>query len=1327
MTETRSRSLAAMIVILLAIPAFASLPAANGQASVPQGMAQLHGFRLLGPAPPGLTVLVTLALPLRNPAALDSLVMQVSDPASPMFRHFLTPSQVRDEFLPTAAFDSLLSYLNVSGLRVQLTALDSEIVVQGTVAQLQSALGVSIDTYTNGTSSYYASDGSSTFDGAYIYASNATSVFMKPAVLSPARPNSNITFTSGSFSAKQLQPVYNATYFYSHGYDGTGQTIGLLDFYGSPTIASDLRLFDSTFGLRDTSLNIIPVGPYDPNLGANVGWSTEIALDVEASHAMAPGAAIDLYISNGALPMSVSLAKIVQDDSVTTLSQSFGTPEWYYSLSSYLGGPLFLAFNALIPDQYYALGSVEGISFLASSGDAGGGGYSSGPEGGLEYPSSSPFVTSVGGTQTYFAASPSGGQTSVQTAWSNIGFVPNSANEGGGGGGVSILEPKPWYQASQPTPPSFPNGRLNPDLSLQAGVDPATEIVDSGRVIGEGGTSESSPLLAGLLTLVAQSVSGQLGLINPFVYDVGNDAAEVQKAFNPVTFGYIIPWTAAPGYDLATGWGSPNTGMLAQLLESTAPAHQLEVQGEVFNKTGLGQVDFTKGQLLNVSAKITEAGNVVTTGSFTVSLQTLAGTFSPTPMAYDATTGNWTATILVGQESGITYVLLKGSSGGVSGEAMGEVFTGYVGSLTVTGSIYSLPLDPWSWEPSAALSLTVFTTDLLGNPEPSGAVPLSVQSYSIMTNRYTNSSTVTLTGTGAGSVDGNLTTPAPDGPVSLVLGGGTYGYAPTVYGIYLQSSYIYPDIAAEPGSVAPGQYLTVIANPIAPVNVYFETSFETGRQFAYDVYVGSNVTAELVSPSGALLSTANLVYQPCVQALRVCNGGADTIYGQLLVPAGTPSGLYTVMLSASYSSFTPGGNITGRFYGQVWVSEPMLSPSVSVEPGVGQVLMIPPPTASGLTPPGLYEGEQAHVVADITYSNSTVVKFGEFTAIIYPQSLQDQYAGLIHSEYAGGQLVPLSYDPAFQDWVGNVTLPGPTDQGGAAGLGATSLVPSGPWDVYVTGITADGVPTSSELGAQHPFTIQPYALFTGSLKTPEPGYPLAFFGATISTSGTLSGDVFLQSNEIQRATMTITDSRIQGTLTLTDSNVTLVGVSGGLIVVDGSILTLKDSSVDYLSISSGNVTLKDSSYGRVFPALPTIQVSGLSAPIGGVSSYAITASGSGLGTGSLKAWVDGSLAGLEVNATSDGLSAVGTIDASSLGDGVHTLTVTASQSDGLSSTFSTAFSTNAHQQALEKQTSTLSDLIYVLAAVAAAALILGVLALRRRRAEPFLGSQPPQV
>ena len=182
----------------------------------------------------------------------------------------------------------------------------------------------------------------------------------------------------------------------------------MLDFFGSPTVTQDLSLFDKTFGFPDPNLSITPIVPYNPNLGVANGWSTEVALDVQMAHAMAPNAAINMYVTTGALPFAADIATIVNDDSVTTLSMSFSIgPEWLYSL---VGGQLFY-FNMFLPDLYFMLGSLEGITFLCSSGDAGGSGYSSGPAGNLGYPDDSPYVTSTGGTQTYLYTQPNGTNT----------------------------------------------------------------------------------------------------------------------------------------------------------------------------------------------------------------------------------------------------------------------------------------------------------------------------------------------------------------------------------------------------------------------------------------------------------------------------------------------------------------------------------------------------------------------------------------------------------------------------------------------------------------------------------------------------------------------------------------------------------------------------------------------------------------------------------------------------------------------------------------------------------------------------------------------------
>ncbi len=1300
-----------LVALLLAasagVPAFAVHPAASPSVPAAAPPAQrppfASSFSLKGAAPGDLPILVTFAIPLRNVGVLDSLVTQVSDPASPLYRHFLTPSEAKSEFLPTAAYSALLNFLQSDGFSIDMTALDSVIVAEATPSQVASVFHTGVDVYSNGTSSYYTTTGGPTFMGAYVYSSNASFLFTRPAYGGVSAPGGNVSFTAATMNMKSLQQVYNLTSLYSAGRTGAGETVGILDYYGSPTIASDLAQYDAQFGLPASTLKITPVGPYDPNLGAAEGWSTEISLDVESAHTMAPGAAIDLYVSNGALPLVVPLAQIVQEHKVVTLSQSFSTPEWYYSVSSLLGGTAFFTLEALLPDQYYALGSLEGISFLASSGDAGGSGYSTGPEGTVGYPASSPFVTSVGGTQTYISASGPGSNASVQTAWSNLAYVPNGVNAGGSTGGVSILEPRPWYQSSQTSPPSYPDGRLVPDIALQAGVDPASLIVDSGQVVGIGGTSESSPLLAGLLAVVAQSTSGPLGLVNPFLYQVGNSASDYAKGFYPISFGYNIPWKASYGYNLVTGWGAPNAGGLAVLLNATASSSGLYIQGEVLNGSGLPQLEYTRGEAMTVSVRVALGGSIVTTGSVSASLQALSGGTAPVPLTYQPSIGNWTGTITMGSQSGLAYVQVQGTSGGASGQAIAEIFAGYLGSLSAPGYGYVLPTDPWSWSPAQPLTVAVNATDLNGVAAPDTSVPLSVESYSISGNSYGVSDQVTLSSVAPGILSGSLSNPDPAGPATLALGGDIYGYAPMVSGVYLQTSYIFPEVAAEPGSASPGQALTIIADPIAPVNVYFSTSYETGGLFGSAVAVGSDVTATLVSPGGADVSTASLYYQSCAQALRVCNGGAPTLYGQLAVPASATPGLYTVMLHSSFTSYTPNGNVTGSFFGQVLVTQAPLTTSVSLSPST------------------LYMGEKATVVADIAYQNGTEAKFGEFTAALYPASLQGEYTTAIHTAYASSELIQLAYNATLGRWTGLATMPSPDSVGSASGTGGI-LPSSGSYEIFVTGLTSDGVPTSTAISGQQGVLIQPY-LFAAGNSLPSQGSGVAFSGANITSASTLSGDVFAGSNTISGGNVVVSSSQIQGTLTISGANVTLVGVTGGNLVAVGSTITLKDSSLGSLNLTSSTVSLQNSAYTALSPGLPSIAIH-VPSSSGVYTGSSVTVSVNGTQVSSLTVSLDG----VPIASLVGGQSSYSVpLDASKLADGIHQLTVVATQSDGMAASESVSFASASRAEGLLAVTSPFVLGLIAVAALAAVALVAALVSLRRKGRDAPTATPPPQA
>ena len=152
-----------------------------------------------------------------------------------------------------------------------------------------------------------------------------------------------------------------------------------------------------------------------------------------------------------------------------------------------------------------------------------------------------------------------------------MAYIPNQVNEGGSTGGVSVMEPIPWYQANitSETSLGYPNGRLTPDISFNANVFPGAIFVFPGDEEGiSGGTSESSPLFAGLLTLVMGAIHNSTGLINPALYSLAQNPTDYAHAFYPINFGYNDPWTASPSlkYNLITGLGSLNIAYFASEL-----------------------------------------------------------------------------------------------------------------------------------------------------------------------------------------------------------------------------------------------------------------------------------------------------------------------------------------------------------------------------------------------------------------------------------------------------------------------------------------------------------------------------------------------------------------------------------------------------------------------------------------------------------------------------------------------------------------------------------------------------------------------------------------
>jgi subtilase family serine protease len=1295
---------------LLAGPSLhASAPTTPGSEVVPT---VLSGYRSSGILAGSTPVFVTVGIPLQNLQSLEYLTEQMSTPGSPMFRHFLTQQEVQ-AYLPQAQYESALAFLTSHGLKVVYSALDSVIVAEGSASQADQSLGLHYTVYTNGSSSYYTASGESPISGAYVYSSNVTAVLLAhpPDLVSSAEAaqiatkgpsTSNQSLPSGSIPLADLQPVYNATALYAAGDKGVGYTAGILDFYGDPYIAGQLQYFDEVNGLPSSLFTVTPIGQYNPSLGTYEGWAPEISLDVESVHAMAPHASIDLYVANGALPLASAIATIVQQDKVNDVTQSFGYPESV--LSQF--GPTALGMNVIMADEYYLLGSAEGITFIASSGDAGASGDSGGPDGTPSYPATSPYVVAVGGTTTYLTYQGTAVSSYEQTAWSSYGFVPYQQNYGGSTGGVSILEPVPWYQSGEPIPPTFASGRLTPDLSLNAAVFPSVNVILPGNLTaGYGGTSESNQLFGGLLTLLMSASKTSFGLLNPTLYDMAQDPSIASKVYDPITFGYNIPWVATQGYNLVTGLGAPNIGEMAHYIDAVG-TNALGVN--VSAKTnGAVSSDVLPGQSIAVSAVVTDGKAQVTTGSFSAQLDTVAGKVASAQLTYQASSQSWAGTISSPADAaGIAYVTVSGTSGSVAGTGFVQTFTGYLAT-------FFSPSADLPYSAQFGIPIDVNITTLSGTPA-TGSFTFSASTYSIKSNTYRTVSTVPVSfkSTGFGNMwQGTVKGSYPDGPMMIFGDGSVYGYAPIINGVSMQSSFVETTVLAQPGVVGPGQTIFILASLQSPVNTPAVSSIETnGLPVSFNVEEGSNVTASLVSPSGSVVASSTLYLNSYLTTRQ-------SIQGTITVPSGLQPGLYDVILNSSFNSYDLQTWVNGSYFGQVYVAAALSKMTTTI------------------TPSTVFEGQNVAVNAKITYSNGTDVKYGLYSATVYPTNLQNAYN--YFSQY---DLVQLSYQASTGLWTGNATLPSPYNAGGTVQVDQGALYLSGPYGVFVTGISADGVPSNTNISVQQQLQIQPYLYVSGiTVTTLSQWSQVAFSGDTLtgpSQTGAqpppplgLSGDLFIGSNTVQ-GSVTISQSQIQGTLYLQNANVTLVGVTGGGVVAEDSTVKLEQSNLASLQLSNSHVNMSASDAGTVSPRLPGISFqspSPSSVYMGTSANFTV----GGQDVASVSVYLDGALLNTFPASGSYSLP----LDAASMTVGVHVLKVVAAQSDGLSNAASVYFSTegplvaadqsigslssqvsseNSKVVSLGSQLNSTTELSYGLAAIAVVALLVALVAVTRR-------------
>jgi subtilase family serine protease len=386
------------------------------------------------------------------------------------------------------------------------------------------------------------------------------------------------------YEPAQIRQAYDLPALYAKGVTGKGTTIVIVDSFGSPTIAHDLTAFDQTFGLSaPPSFKVIrPAGPvprYNPANSDMVGWAGETTLDVEYAHTVAPGANILLVETpvsetegTHGFPQIVTAEQYVLAHHLgDVISQSFSATEETF--------PNAIAVSTL--RAAYLAADKDEVTVLAASGDSGA------ADVGLDqttyylhpvtsWPDSDPLVTGVGGTQLHFNAA---GKPTAPSVWNDTyNKITNEFADGNsgpnplaGGGGLSIYFPRPAYQNGVKN--VVGNHRGVPDISMSASCNGSVDIYSTYGGAPSGwspscGTSEATPLFAGIVALADQVAGHSLGLINPALYQLSARGApgivQVTSGNNSVSFSQdghaytITGFAARHGYSLAAGVGTVN-------------------------------------------------------------------------------------------------------------------------------------------------------------------------------------------------------------------------------------------------------------------------------------------------------------------------------------------------------------------------------------------------------------------------------------------------------------------------------------------------------------------------------------------------------------------------------------------------------------------------------------------------------------------------------------------------------------------------------------------------------------------------------------------------
>jgi len=591
------------------------------------GLKQLHGHvpnivsRLtpVGRLPATNQMRLAIGVPLRDPAGLEKFLGQLYDPASPVFRQYLTPEEFTAKFGPTEQdYQAVKDFARTNGLTIadmhgNRLLLD----VVGPVAAVEKAFHLTLRTYRHPTEArdFFAPDTEPIVDAALrVTDVSGLDNFVRPHSKLVKRDAAKSITKGGSApdsSGSYFGSDFRNAYVPGTTLTGAGQMVGLMASDGFYT--NDIAAYAAAAGggranivvqhvLLDGFNGVPTTGPNSANV--------EVSLDIEMAMAMAPGLSkIVVFEGN----YQGNPLHIIPNDLLNAMAASNTIKNLSCSLG-WGGGP------SSTTDAIFQQMAAQGQSFFNASGDSDAFTVGSTSTNGVDNPSwanapsSSPYITQVGGTT--LTMNGTGASYASETVWNWDVEYGSSYNGSGSSGGISSYYSIPSWQTGISMSANLGSTTVRniPDVALTADN---IYVVCGGSGVGSGGyggTSCAAPLWAGFTALVNQQAASLpnpsvVGFINPAIYALGK-STNYGACFHDTTTGNNY-WSSSPanypavaGYDLCTGWGTPNGASLINALASgsanllplitTQPANQTVPAGNsaTFSVSASGTAPF---------------------------------------------------------------------------------------------------------------------------------------------------------------------------------------------------------------------------------------------------------------------------------------------------------------------------------------------------------------------------------------------------------------------------------------------------------------------------------------------------------------------------------------------------------------------------------------------------------------------------------------------------------------------------------------------------------------------------------------------------------------